>query len=136
MKPNGDLGPKEVVAQFGRGQFPDGFAFDAQGYALITSIVSNQVIRVELASGASSVILEDADEGYVAWFEEAFRMCCLDRPFIDTLVSERLRHISSIAFGGRDLRTAYLGNLLDSSIYTLKLPVAGVAPVHWKYPLP
>ena len=134
LKPNGDLGPKEVVTEFGRGQFPDGFAFDTEGHAWITSIVSNQLIRVDLATGAAEVMLEDADEGYVAWFEEAFRMNCLDRPFIDAVMSQKLKHVSSIAFGDRDLQTAYLGCLLGDHIVKLRLPVAGVPPVHWRYP--
>jgi sugar lactone lactonase YvrE len=135
LKKNGDLGRKEVVVEFARGQFPDGFAFDSDNGAWITSIVSNQLIRVDLATGAAETVLEDADTGYVDWFEEAFRMRCLDRPFIDTVQSQRLKHVSSIAFGGKALKTAYLGNLLDTSIYQVDLPNSGHAPVHWHYPL-
>ena len=42
------------------------------------------------------------------------------------------KNISSIAFGGNDRRTGYLGNLPDNRVYTFKSPVAGVMPSHWK----
>jgi hypothetical protein len=46
-----------------------------------------------------------------------------------------LRNISSIAFGGIDRRTAYLGCLLDDAIYAFRAPVAGLAPAHWNWPV-
>ena len=42
-----------------------------------------------------------------------------------------LRNISSIAFAGADRRTAVLGCLLGDRLATVRLPVAGVAPMHW-----
>lgn len=135
LKPNGDLGTKEVVTTFGYGQYPDGFAFDAAGHAWTTSVISNQLIRIQLSDGAHEVMLDDSDAGHVARVEEAYLAGKLDRPHLDTIVSVKLKQISSIAFGGPDLRTGYLGSLLGDHIYRLKMPVAGVAPVHWAYPL-
>jgi hypothetical protein len=43
-----------------------------------------------------------------------------------------MKQISSIAFGGRDLKTAYLGNLLDDRIYSFQSPVAGQPMSHWR----
>ncbi len=47
--------------------------------------------------------------------------------------AQRLKNISSIAFGGPDRRTAYLGNLLDDRIYRFDSPVAGAELVHWHF---
>jgi hypothetical protein len=47
--------------------------------------------------------------------------------------SKQLRNISSLAFGGPDLRTGYLGCLLGESVATLRMPVAGHPPIHWNY---
>jgi hypothetical protein len=44
-----------------------------------------------------------------------------------------LRNISSIAFGGPDLKTAYLGNLMDDAIQSFRAPVAGMRPAHWNF---
>ena len=138
LRANCDLGPKEVVAQLGYGQYPDGFAFDVNGDAWITGVISNQLIHVATsgpAMGRATVVLEDSDAGHVAWVEAALQQAALTRPHLDTIKSARLRNISNIAFGGPDLRTAYLGCLLGTEIATLRMPVAGVKPVHWEYPL-
>jgi sugar lactone lactonase YvrE len=136
LRKNGDLGPKEVVCTFGYGQFPDGFAFDAEGNAWTTCIISNELIRIDLATGQQEVWLSDRDEAHVAYVEEAFESDRLDRPHLDTIVSRKLKNISSIAFGGPELDTAYLGCLLGEQIYVVKVPVKGHVPVHWHYPRP
>lgn len=131
--PGNRLGPKLIVAEFGRGQFPDGMAFDADGNIWIAGIVSNQLIKVDVARGASQTWLEDSDPGYVAEIENAYLRGTLDQTYMQRLVSRKLRNISSIAFGGPDLRTGFLGCLLGESIARLKMPVAGHPPVHWRY---
>jgi sugar lactone lactonase YvrE len=132
LKPNGDLGPKEVVVEFGRGQFPDGLAFDVEGNAWIAGIISNQLIRVT-PTGKMDIVLEDSDAAHVAWIEEAYAAEKLGPPHMGKIVSRRLRNISSLAFGGADLRTGYLGCLLGDSVAAVRMPVAGVPPVHWMY---
>ena len=39
--------------------------------------------------------------------------------------------LASITFGGRDLRSVYLGGLRSSSIPVIYSPVAGLPMVHW-----
>ena len=46
---DGSLSSREVVAQFGTGEFPDGLVFDEEGGAWVTTIVANRVLRVGLA---------------------------------------------------------------------------------------
>jgi sugar lactone lactonase YvrE len=131
---DGTLGTKQVVASFGEGTYPDGLTFDAEGAVWITSIVSNRVIRIT-PDGRQEVILEDADPAHIAWTEQAYRADELGRPHLDKPAGRRLANISSLAFGGKDLRTAYLGCLLGDSIATFLSPVAGHPPVHWTHPL-
>lgn len=130
---NGDLGVKEVVTEFGRGQYPDGLALDAEGQLWVTGVISNQLIRVDPATGKQTVLLHDSDPDHLAWVEAAYDTDSLGRPHMDKIVSRALRNISSMAFGGPDLRTGYLGCLLGDQIATLFLPVAGAKPVHWNY---
>ncbi len=134
LRADGSLGAKEVVAQFGAGTFPDGLTFDAEGGVWITSIVSNRVIRVH-RDGRQEAVIEDVDPGHLAEVEEAYLAGALGRPHLDTCRSRRLRNISSLAFGGRNLRKAYLGCLLGDSIAVFDAPVAGAPPPHWSYPL-
>jgi sugar lactone lactonase YvrE len=131
---DGSLGPKEVVATFGAGTYPDGLTFDAEGGIWITSIVSNRVIRVD-RKRRQEIILEDADPDHIAWTEAAYQAGELGRPHLDRIAGRCLRNISSLAFGGPDLRTAYLGCLLGDSIASFESPVAGHPPAHWSYPL-
>jgi sugar lactone lactonase YvrE len=127
----GELGPRQTVTEFGAGTYPDGLSFDAEGHAWITSIVSNRVIRVA-PDGAQVLILEDADPEHVDRAERAFLAGELGRPHLDSLGNTTLRNVSSLAFGGPDLRTAYLGCLLGDSIAMFRSPVAGHPPRHWR----
>ena len=129
---DGSLAGRETVASFGRGTFPDGLAFDAEGGIWITSIVSNRVIRV-LPDGAQQTVLEDADEGHIAWVEEAFQNDAMGRPHLDRCAGKVLKNISSLAFGGADRRTAFLGCLLGDSLACFQTPVSGHSPGHWNY---
>jgi hypothetical protein len=130
---DGGLSGKEVVATFGHGTYPDGLAFDAHGGVWITSIVSNRVIRVD-ADGTQTTVVEDADPAHVAWAEAAYNAGAMGRPHLDKAAGRVLRNISSLAFGGPDLRTAFLGCLLGDAIACFRADVPGHPPVHWRWP--
>jgi len=129
---DGDLSERAVVTDFGAGTFPDGLAFDVEEHLWITSIVSNRVIRVA-PDGSQSLILEDCDPEHLAEVEKAFQAGTMGRPHLDQIKSEKLHNISSLAFGGDDLRTAFLGCLLGERIAYFRAPVMGRPPVHWHY---
>jgi sugar lactone lactonase YvrE len=129
----GRLGPKEEVAVFGEGTFPDGLVFDEEGGVWVTSIVSNRVIRLS-PEGDQEIVLEDSDPDHLAWVEQAYQAGALGRPHLDKIASRRLMNISSLAFGGPERKTAYLGCLLGESIACFEAPVAGHPPIHWTYP--
>lgn len=129
---SGSLGPKQIVTEFGAGTYPDGMAFDAEGNVWIVSIVSNRVICVT-SSGKQVLMFEDVDAEHLAWVEQAYQAGSMGRPHLDGVKSSQLRNISSLAFGGTDLRTGYLGCLLGDRLATLRMPVAGHPPIHWNY---
>jgi sugar lactone lactonase YvrE len=132
LRGDGELGTKQVVCEFGAGTFPDGLAFDEAGHVWVVSIVSNRLIRVA-PDGRQDLWLEDADAEHLAWVESAYEAGAMDRPHLDGIRSQRLRNISSIAFAGPDRRTGVLGCLLGERLESLRLPVAGVAPIHWEF---
>lgn len=132
---NGDLSNKQTVATFSAGTFPDGMTFDSAGAIWITSIVSNRVIKIS-PDGQQEIILEDCEPAHLSWVEEAFQAGEMDRPHLDNAQSKKLKNVSSLAFGGANLDTAFLGCLLDDCIYSFKAPVTGYAPAHWDFPGP
>ena len=132
LKPGDQLGPREVVCEFGHGCFPDGLCFDALGGVWITSVISNRVIRVD-RDGAQTVVIEDVDADHLQAVEAAYRSNTMGRAQLDRISGARLKNISSMAFGGPDLRTAYLGCLLGDSIAYFRSPIAGHPPVHWRW---
>lgn len=127
---DGSLHDRELVASYGHGTFPDGLSFDAEGGLWITSIVSNRVIHVA-PDGAQTLMLEDADRAHVDWVEAAFVAGSMGRPHLDQARGRVLRNVSSLAFGGPGLRTAYLGCLQGDALATFRSPVPGAVPVHW-----
>lgn len=68
----------------------------------------------------------------MAWVEAAYEADAVDRPHLDSISSTRLRNISSLAFGGPDLRAGYFGCLLGDVIAVVRMPVAGHPPAHWR----
>ncbi len=136
LRADGSLGPKEVFTTFGHGAFPDGFAFDTAGGIWVACVIGNQLIRVA-PDGSQQLILDDGNAEYVDWVEAAYAQAELGRAHMDKPHTTRLKNISSIAFGGADLRTVYLGCLVGDSIAHFRLPddfrFAGHPPVHWTY---
>ncbi len=131
---DGTLGAREVVTTFGVGTFPDGLTLDREGGLWITSIVSNRVIRLA-PDGREELWLEDADLEHVASCEAAYVAGELGRAQLDRVTGRKLRNVSSLAFGGPDLTTAYLGCLLGDAIASFESPIPGAAPPHWDLPL-
>jgi len=134
VRPDSSLGRREVYVEYGPGTYPDGMAFDEDGHLWVVSIISNRVLRVA-PDRTIATIVEDSDPEHVAWVEQAYAAGEIGRPHLDGVRSRMLRNISSIAFGGDDRRTAYLGCLLDDAIYAFRSPVAGLAPAHWNWPV-
>jgi sugar lactone lactonase YvrE len=127
---DGGLGTRETVTEYGEWVWPDGLDFDAQGGVWISSVVSNRVIRVA-ADGTQEVFLEEVDVEHCKRAETAYQACTMDADHLGKIETPTLRNVSSITFGGADLKTAYLGNLLDDCIYTFRSPIAGAPPPHW-----
>jgi sugar lactone lactonase YvrE len=132
VRSDGSLGEKEVVTEFGGGTFPDGMAFDEEGALWVVSIVSNRLIRVD-QSGAQTIWLEDADVAHLANVEAAYHAGTMGRPHLDGIRSRQLRNITSLAFGGADRRTGYIGCLLGDRIAAIAMPCSGLRPIHWNY---
>ena len=133
VAPDGALGPKETVAEFGGdGIFPDGLAFDVDGGVWVVSVVSNRVIRIG-PDGERVVAIDDADPDAVERAERAFATDRFGREEIDGGRARPLGNTSSMAFGGADRRTIYLGSIYNTRLAMFRSSVAGAEPVHWSF---
>lgn len=124
------LGDAQIVAELGPGEFPDGLAFDADGAVWIACVIGNRLLKV--ADGAVTTWLDAADSEHVAAVESAYLSGTMGPEHMSRGRSV-LPNITSIAFGGPQLRTAYLGSLEGRNVLALAgLQVAGAPPVHWE----
>jgi sugar lactone lactonase YvrE len=129
---DGSLGRRETVAEFGPGDFLDGLAFDIEGAMWITCPVSNRVWRVQ-PSGERQLLLEDADPAHIAEVEGLLDRGLLRGPKVHEVRSLKLPNLASLAFGGADLKTAYLGVIGAGQVWRFRSPVAGLPMAHWRW---
>ena len=128
------LGPRETVYEFPEGIWPDGMAHDAEGGVWVVSVVSNRVLRIDTTTGRAALFLEDADPADVAEAEAMWQSGCpMPRHLLDIGGKRTLGNASSLAFGGPDLRTLYIGTLAGSRIGVIDVPVQGAEPVQWRF---
>ena len=132
IETDGSLSSRRTIAEFGAGTFPDGLAFDEDGNAWITSIVSNRVLRID-GSGQVDLVLQDANLAHLEWVEASYMMHSMGRPHLDKAAGRKLRNVSNLAFCGPELDHAVLGCLLGDGLASLKMPVKGARPIHWTF---
>lgn len=132
IKQDGSLGPKEVAAEYGEGNFPDGFEFDCEGGIWMTSIVSNRVVRVA-PDGSETVVLDAGDPELTARAEAAYQRDEFNRDYQNAGNASPLGNCASICFGGPDLKSIYLGSLAGESVSTFRVGIAGAEPPHWHF---
>lgn len=111
--------------------YPDGMAFDAEGALWIVCVISNRVIR--LAPDLTwTVLFEDSDRSQLERVASAHAKGQLTWGDIAHSRGSRVSNLASIAFGGPDLKTVYLGGLGIEQVQVLRSPVAGMPLGHWR----
>jgi len=128
----GTLGPAETIAEFDESNVLDGFTLDSTGGVWLTAIVSNRLWYV-MPGGRARLLIEDACAEQLARLAEMQKGAGVLRSILYEEHGSTLRNISSVAFGGPDLMTAYLGSLMGSRIRAFRSPVAGQKPAHWDF---
>lgn len=130
--PGGVLTQRETVAEFEAGDFPDGMALDVQGGVWVVCVGSNRVYRVT-EDGKRHTMIDDSRPQDVERLEQALVAKQLTRPLLSGASGKQLKNITSLAFGGPDLRTAYMGSLAGDSLAVFRSPVAGLPLAHWNF---
>jgi sugar lactone lactonase YvrE len=111
--------------------YPDGMAFDGEGFLWVVCVISNRIIRVA-PDLTWTVLFEDTDDRELAAVAALHASKSLTWDQISGSRGSRLANLSSIAFGGEDLETIYLGGLGMNDIQVLPSPVAGFPMEHWR----
>lgn len=110
VEADGRLGPPKPYgpSPLFEGAIVDGIAFDAEGGLWVTEVTRNGIHRIT-PDGQAERLLEDPS-------------------------ARVLNFPSSLAFGGPDLKTLYIGSLRMDRLARLPVPVAGAAMAHWAVP--
>ena len=105
---DGSLGERETFgpATLFPGATIDGIAFDAEGNLWVTEL-SRHSLHLITPEGAAHCVFEDPK-------------------------GETWKLPTSLAFGGPDLRTAYVGSLVMKQLATFRVPAPGAEMVHWR----
>jgi gluconolactonase len=133
VQPDGTLTDKETFGpnSLGTGGAIDGFTFDADGNLWVTLVLRNG-LGIITTDGDYHVVIEDAREDVLQGFEEKVASGTAQPTDMAMAAGSQLQFITSLAFGGPDLRTAYLGSLVMSALPTFRSPVPGLPLRHWR----
>jgi len=133
VQPDGSLTDKETFGpeNLGTGGAIDGFTFDANGNLWVTLVLRNG-LGIITPDGDYHVVIEDPREDVLKSFEDKIASGTAVPDDMAQAAGPHLQFITSLAFGGPDLRTAYLGSLGMSALPTFQSPVAGLPLHHWK----
>jgi sugar lactone lactonase YvrE len=129
---HGALGPRET---FGPGQLGagliDGITFDAYGNLWCAMVLADRLVAID-PEGDVFTLLEDGDSAATSAFEAVFATGeVVPVEVMDACGGTIAPLLTSVTFGGPDLKTVYLGSLKGSSIPYFSSPVSGLPLVHW-----
>jgi gluconolactonase len=128
IKPNGDLGEKEIFGpkDLGHGAYPDGFTFDAEGNVWVT-IVSRNGIAVISEDGSQRTLYEEPKLDAIDAMVNAMQTKSATVEHFIACTGDMLALPTSLAFGGPDRRTVYVGTLALPHLLSFRSPVAGLS---------
>lgn len=121
---DGTLGKRQTFAELPEHSYPDGLSFDVEDHLWVASIISNRILRVA-PDGATEIVVEEFDRAFVENFRRKWGRRELERTDIVNPATMILKNPTSLAFGGANGRTAYVGSLGGDALLTFPSPVAG-----------
>lgn len=127
---DGTLANRRSVAQYDEGTFPDGLCLDANGDIWVPSIISNRILHVT-PSGSVTVLYEEYEHERVVAVQAALAAGTLTRELIYQDTKSVLNNPSSLAFGGPDLSTLYVGSITNTYLCAFASSVPGKPMTHW-----
>lgn len=132
VMPDGSLRDREVYGPSSLGSgLIDGIAFDAYGNLWATMIFADRLVAIT-PEGELLTLFDDGDREASARFDAEFdRGGIVSAETMNATGGKILPWLTSITFGGADLRTVYLGTLKATTLPCFTSPVAGLPMIHW-----
>ena len=130
---DGSLRDREVYGppSLGSGLI-DGIAFDAYGNLWATMIFADRLVAIT-PDGELLALFEDGDRDAAAKLDREFDSGrVVSGETMSATGGKVAPWLTSLTFGGADLRTVYLGSLKATTLPCFKSPVAGLPMVHWR----
>lgn len=129
VKENGDLYGREVYARLSG--FPDGFAFDTYGNLWTTLIFTDQLAAIT-PEGEELILLDDSNPETKKVLFEHYENRTLTGEILASVQGTLCPWMASLSFGGKDMKTVYLGSLRGTRVPYFQSPVAGQKMIHWR----
>ena len=130
IREDSSLGNRETFGPGDHGTFLDGIAFDAFGNLWGTHVMTDRIFAIT-PEGELRILLSDTSSEEIARIDEAFTKDEVTTELLLSCEGKIAPWMASITFGGKDLRTAYIGSLRGANIPYFQSPVAGLPLVHW-----
>jgi sugar lactone lactonase YvrE len=129
---DGSLGDREIFgpSSLGKGAWPDGIAFDSAGNLWGTMVYSDKLF-VLTPQGDMRILLDEGDPQKVEALEQAFQKNQVNEEVLFATGQGVAPWMASVTFGGKDLRTLYIGSLRSTRIPYMRVPVPGLPMAHW-----
>ncbi|HSC60527.1 MAG TPA: SMP-30/gluconolactonase/LRE family protein [Rhizomicrobium sp.] len=132
VMPDGSLRDREVYGPSSLGSgLVDGIAFDACGNLWAAMIFADRLVAIT-PDGELLTLFEDGDREAAARFDAEFDQGGVVSA--ETMAEgggKIVPWLTSITFGGADLRTVYMGTLKATTLPCFTSPVAGLPMIHW-----
>lgn len=112
--------------------FNDGIAFDTYGNLWTTLIMADRLVAITPEGDEHTILDLGGDPAAVAALDDAWRAGTVTPALMGAAGGELCRWMASLAFGGTDLKTVYLGSLQGTRIPYFTSPVAGLPLLGWQ----
>jgi sugar lactone lactonase YvrE len=132
VMPDGSLRDREIYGPSSLGSgLVDGIAFDAYGNLWATMIFADTLVAIT-PDGDLLTLFGDGDRAAASRFDAEFDTGKqVGAETMDATGGKIAPWLTSLTFGGADLRTVYLGSLKATDLPYFTSPVAGLPMVHW-----
>ncbi len=131
VQSDGSLVEREVFgpSTLGVTALPDGLSLDAEGNVWVL-IVSHNGLVVISRDGQAHSVFADPNPPALPALESTYAAGAIPRHVLADCAGPTLKLPTSIAFGGPDLQTAYIGSLGMSYLLSFRSPVPGLPLQH------
>lgn len=132
---SGELTDKEVFGpeSLGAGILPDGIALDQEGNVWVALLSGNGVVVIS-ADGSTHTLFEDRNEAGLTALAAEYEARAIHFPTILGCSGPHIQTLTSIGFGGPELKTVFMGSLLMPHLLSFESPVAGLPLRHQHRP--